>query len=166
MSDRIILPQEWLPLVDDWQRLLILHDYLLERGDVDLARQCRWTAFEWRDGRGLKRKDVEAGALVWARFGRQGWSRAIVDRVTDRHVYVTFPHRRGRVWTEFGIQRATRAWWDLEPRQDWRGDQYRHPKPRKGYGVQRNAELAAALTGPWPPLKVEPEIVTGGLFDA
>lgn len=139
----IELPRQFLPCVDDWQKLLIICDYLEEAGQVDLAKHCRRTAQLWRDYVGFKRHDLEVGQHVWARFQSQGWSRAVVLNITYRHVLVSFPHRPYR-----GHQPpiGRRAWWDLEPRGFWQGTQYEKPKPRPTYGAGKNAELAAALT--------------------
>ncbi len=69
----------------------------------------------------------------------------MVENVTPKHIWVEFPWRYegpGRF-----TQHATRAWWDLCPRDWWLGCQWKKPKPRKGYGTGKNAALAAALMG-------------------
>lgn len=179
MTDRIHLPAEFLPCIDDPVRLLVMADWINEHGDLALAQHLRWTAREWEWGRGLRRSELTEGLEVWARYSSSGWSRAAIDQITDRHVWVIFPYRKQRGWTARQVQRAARAWWDLEPRcsalqtidamggtrKRWTG---KRPDPRKGYGTQKNAELAAALTGLWPKAKIvtaQPELQRG-LFDA
>jgi hypothetical protein len=141
----IQLPTDLLPCIDDYPRLRVIADYVGERGDTELERHLRWVAHEWERYRGLKRRDVEVGMTVWARYSSSGWSRAVVAKVTPRKIVVEFPHRKVRHWTKHAVQQAERAWWDLEPRGEWQGTRYKRPKPRKGYGTQKNAALAAAL---------------------
>lgn len=162
MPERIQLPPDLLPCIDDYQRLRVIADWVGERGDVELEKHLRWTAHEWGQYHGLKRRDVEAGMEVFARFSSSGWSRALVAQVTPRKIVVEFPHRRARAWTAHGIQRAERAWWDLEPRGEWQGTRYKKPKPRKGYGTQKNAALAAALC--FDPAAKVAAITPGGFF--
>ena len=134
------IPAVFLPCVDDWAKLRVIADLLEEQGNPDLAKQCRWTANEWQANRGLRRKDVQEGMEVWARYSNQGWTAGYVARVTPQRIVLDFPRRR---WGHNG----TRAWWDLEPRNRWNGHQWEKPKPRKGYGTGKNTALASMLCG-------------------
>lgn len=136
MTNQVYIPDGWSPLVDEPDRLMILADWFGERGDTYMARLCRWTSNEWLWGRGLPRKSCEPEMEVWARFGRLGWSRAVIDTVGPRQISVRFPHRHR------DGSGGYRAWWDLIPR-----IKGKKPKPRKGYGVTANASFAAALMG-------------------
>lgn len=146
----IHLPPRLLPCIDDDMKLLALSDLVEEQGEPALADHLRWVAREWQFNHGIPRRLVVSGMNVWARFASQGWSRARVDVITERHIWVEFPHRpaRGHLSGNYPVYpRAPRAWWDLEPRGDWQGRHWGKPKARRGYATGTNAALAAALCG-------------------
>lgn len=166
MLDRILLPPDFLPLIDDAPRLLVLADYVEEHpssaGNLSaeqhayLLKLLRSTAKLWASTPcvGIPRRLVGGGMEVWARYSSQGWSRAETTRVTDRRIWVEFPYRPLH---PSGVQRAERAWWDVEPRGDWQEKHWPKPSPRIGYGTGVNAMLAAALT-----LDQRPKVATVG----
>ena len=162
MLDRITMPPEFLPLIDDAPRLRVLADYIEENpsaaGSLSaeqhayLLKLLRATARLWSQTPcvGIPRKLVREGMLVWARFSSQGWTRAEVESVGGRSIHLTFPYR-----PHAGsglLKRGRRAWWDLEPRGMQSLDEcwppitrWPKPAPRIGYGTGVNAMLAAAL---------------------
>lgn len=160
MPDKIALPAQFLPCIDEPDKLLIMSDWLEDHGaDQYLLRHLRWTAREWSWGRGLRREECIEGLEVFARYSNTGWSRAVIVKVTLRMIRVEFPHRP-RSAASGNTKAGERAWWDLELRHSAveilreqgllrrrkYGEGYR-PKPRKGYGATNNAALARALLG-------------------
>ena len=131
----------------DCVTLRIAADWFEEAGSW-MANYLRWTAndFEW-SSRGVHpqrwEKDFRVEDRCWARFSRQGWSKATVLSFR-RNVYrVEFPTR----WNHVGVRKqGERAWWDIQRRGSAeRPENGMKPEPRKGYSTTLNVKLARKL---------------------
>ena len=152
-DERIIeLPRDFLPCVSDYESLRIMADYVDESGNAWLGKLLRWTANEW-EWRARYRPLVTDAANkleVWARW-YGGWTRGWTESVDGLLVTLRLDWRLRRRIDALGIYEdrvefRQFAWWDLHPRQSRAdGQSWKKPKPRKGYKLATNIELARKL---------------------